>query len=1180
MSTITSKITTVVVGFAMVVALAFTFSVPAVHAALTESQIQSILSLLSSFGADQTTINNVNASLRGQATSGGSTSSGASCSAFSRDLTLNATGSDVQALQVLLNANGFPVAATGAGSAGSESTFFGSLTQSALAKWQAANGVSPAVGYFGPITRAALASSGACGATSGGTTGGTTTPAPVGTGLSVSAATQPQNGLAPQGTSRVPFTNFTLTAGSDGAVTVNSVVVKRTGLGNNAAFAGVVLIDQDGNQLGTAKSFNSNDQATIGEAFTIPAGQSRTFTVGGNMAASLATRAGEVPAISVIAINTSAAVSGSLPITGAFHTLNATLAVGTITVSQSNAFATNANTTKEIGTSAWRSTGIRLTAGSAEDIMLKTLRFNQSGSASTVNDLANIQAVVRGTAYPTTVSADGKFVTANLGSGVLLAEGDNVEVYIQYDIVGSNSNGRTIIFDIDDVTDIYGVGQTFGFGVTPVIPTSVTVPSTRGTFTITSGTPYVFDTQVTVEGASVTTIAKANSVPAQNIAVNVPEQPLGGFVVDIKGEPITVQSMVFTVATSGGSGTGLLTNVSIVNENGAVIAGPVDATGAGTSLTFTDSVTFPSGAHNYSIRGKVASAIGNNTIYTLSSNPSTGWTNVKGELTGDTITISQGSFSMNAMTVKSGQLAVSNGTQPASQTIVGGGTDVLFANFQFDATESGEDLRFSQIPTTLTFGGTSVKTDLSSCRLFDGGTSLMSGSNVINPGDATATTSAFTKTATLDNSVTVAKGTLKTLSLRCNVSGNATSGGTYQFAVTAVTSSNFTITGATSGNAITGTGGGTSGAPTFTIGSSSVTVTTGAGTPGYAVAASGSTGVIGGVLQFRATNEAFNLQKLGLQLTNTASSSSGDLIKASIYDGTVKVGEAFFTGGNTTATSTFTQIVQLPKDLDKSLTVKLDFANVGVNQSVAFSGHLVAVDYLNAEGVGAESGTTSKLSTAAGSTAVSGVRVFKSFPTLALDTLTSIGVADGKLLRFKVTADSAGPVSVTQFAVNLATTTASVTNVTIYGFTDAGYSLPISGVAADGNLQQTNDCVSGCPSTGDAVVGVANSSGATTIQIPAGGTRYFEVRGSVSGATSGASVTTKVYGSSAFPSTAAGVGANPLLATGSTGVDTGTNAFVWSPNSTTTPNRNSQDWTNGFGLSGLPSGGLIQTRSQ
>jgi len=73
-----------------------------------------------------------------------------------RDLELGMTGSDVLALQKLLNANGFSLAASGVGSAGNETDYFGTLTQAAVAAYQKANGVTPTAGYFGPLTRASM----------------------------------------------------------------------------------------------------------------------------------------------------------------------------------------------------------------------------------------------------------------------------------------------------------------------------------------------------------------------------------------------------------------------------------------------------------------------------------------------------------------------------------------------------------------------------------------------------------------------------------------------------------------------------------------------------------------------------------------------------------------------------------------------------------------------------------------------------------------------------------------------------------------------------------------------------------------------------------------------------------------------------------------------------------------
>lgn len=1148
-----AKVATAVVAAALVVGVAFVAVPRAEAASLTSAQVSSIISLLQSFGADSATIANVQASLTGSTPSVPSTPSTTSCS-FTRDLTIGAKGADVTALQTALIANGYGVAAGATG-------YFGAQTQAAVIAWQKAAGVTPAAGYFGAKSRAAFPCS-----STGPTTGPTT---PVGTGLSVSAGASIMNALAPQGASRVPFTNFNVTAGNDGDVTVNSVTVQRVGPAQDAGFAGVILVDLDtGLQVGTAKTFNSNHQTNIGATTVVKAGTTRRFQVAGNMNSSLASYAGEAPGLSVVAVNTSAAVSGALPITGAFHTTNATLTVGSLTLSSSNAFASNANASKEIGTTGFKSTGFRLTAGSSEDVRLKTLTFNQTGSVS-ATDLANVMVYVGATGYPMTVSSDGKYFSATLGSGIVIPKGNQVEVYVSFDIIGSNASGRTVIFDVDRTTDIYGTGEVYGYGVSPAAGSS-SVPSSRGTFTVTSGTPFIYATQVTVTGASATTITKANEVPSQNIAINLPNQPLGGYVVDLRGEDMTVASTVFTIASTTGSGTGLLTNLTIVDENGAVVAGPVDAAYTSSlvqTATFTDTITYKTGRHIYTLRGKVSSSIGNGGTYIATTVPSSGWTTIKGVTTGNSISLSSfGTFNMNTMTVKAGALIIGPGTSPASQTITPGGSSLTMASLVFDASQSGEDLRFSSAPARLTFA-TGAATELSSCQLFDGATALNTGSNVVNPSG----TSPADNTFTLDNPVTVTKGTVKTLSLRCNVSGSATNAGTFSWAPGAAAFiTSYSVTGATSGTTITPTSSSGT-ASTFTIGTGSATVTTDASSPSYKIAAANTTGSTNMAMKLRATNEDVNLQKIGLQLTNTASSSASDLVKVSLYDGATKIGEATFLGGSTVATSTLTSALLLTKNVDKVITVKADYAAIGTGEAVTFSGHLVAIDWKNGEGVGAQSGTTIYPS---GSSATAGTRVMKSFPTVSVTGSLNgtTGLVDGRFMQFKVTADAAGPVGITNFGVQFATTTVVLNNINIRAFEDSGFSTPISGVSADGSLKAS--AVTG--PAANVTIPVQTSTGtATAIQVPAGTSRYFEVRGTVSGDATGASITTTLLGSSSFPASSATVSQNPLLAaTSTTALE-----FFWSPNSTTTAIRGDQDWTNGYGVSGLPSGGLIVSRS-
>ena len=55
------------------------------------------------------------------------------------------------------NDNGQLVSTSGAGSPGKETDEFKSLTQAAVIKWQIANNISPASGYFGPKSRQVFA---------------------------------------------------------------------------------------------------------------------------------------------------------------------------------------------------------------------------------------------------------------------------------------------------------------------------------------------------------------------------------------------------------------------------------------------------------------------------------------------------------------------------------------------------------------------------------------------------------------------------------------------------------------------------------------------------------------------------------------------------------------------------------------------------------------------------------------------------------------------------------------------------------------------------------------------------------------------------------------------------------------------------------------------------------------
>ena len=134
MSKLTKKIASVGLSLTTAVWLSGVTMIVPVASAQTNADLQAqITALLAQIAALQAQLQTP------------STGTPASCS-FTRNLTMGSKGDDVKCLQQWLNANGYAVATTGAGSAGNETMTFGGLTRSALAKYQAAKGISPAVG--------------------------------------------------------------------------------------------------------------------------------------------------------------------------------------------------------------------------------------------------------------------------------------------------------------------------------------------------------------------------------------------------------------------------------------------------------------------------------------------------------------------------------------------------------------------------------------------------------------------------------------------------------------------------------------------------------------------------------------------------------------------------------------------------------------------------------------------------------------------------------------------------------------------------------------------------------------------------------------------------------------------------------------------------------------------------
>ena len=392
---------------------------------------------------------------------------------WGHDLKVGSTGADVLALQKFLNSDAATqIAASGTGSPGMESTNFGAKTKASVIKFQekyfneilAPNGLKKGTGSVGPSTRATLNSlcavqvSASVPASPASQVASAASSVTTEDALTISMPAQPAPTLAVENALYVPFTNITLTAGSKD-VEVKSVTITRTGFSKDKAFADAELMDEDGGVISTAY-FRSNHHATFIDSFTVPAGTSKTVTLAGDMASDLTNYAGQQAFLRLDAVEASSPVVGTLPVQGTGQWTNDTLVIGSASAvlsSEDPREARNVN----IQDTGVRFAGVRVTAGSQEDVRLDSITWEQTGTID-ASDIANVATVVDGTSYPAEV--DGRWYTSSFPGGITIQKGNSLELVAKGDITTSGSN-RTVKFDIHWPSDVYLYGLSYGYGI-------------------------------------------------------------------------------------------------------------------------------------------------------------------------------------------------------------------------------------------------------------------------------------------------------------------------------------------------------------------------------------------------------------------------------------------------------------------------------------------------------------------------------------------------------------------------------------------------------------------------------------------------------------------------------------------------------------------------------------------
>ncbi len=982
----------------------------------------------------------------------------------------------------------------------------------------------------------------------------------VGSGLTVAlAADTPASGIVVSNAARVPFTKINLTASADGDVTVDSIVVQRTGLASDSAFSSLDLIDAD-TMLPintTSKTLNSQHRATFTKDFVVKAGTTKSIILAANMG-SLASYAGETPSLSLVEVNlANGTVNGDLPITGNYQTTNGSISIGTATVSR-GAYTNATSSSVKVGEEDYTFFSFKVVAGSAEKVQFSQVKVYQGGSATLGTDLTNIELLQDGVKLADG-TVDGKYVSFDFDP-VTLDKGETAQFQVKADV--SDGSARTVDLGIYKSTDLLVKGLSYGYYITP---------SYSGTGS-SSNSPVLSDNQFTISTGTLT-VSKSNTVGSGDITV-ADDQIIGAFQFTAKGEPIDITAVTMSLSSTTVNSTNL-TNVELIDADGNTVAGPTDPSSG--SVSFSDTFTVPVGDNVYRVRGDLQSNSGwegDDTLY-ASITPSSGIT-AEGTVTGETITASPSTaISTNTQTVKSGALTVTRDTLPADGNVIIGASDVLLGSWTFDASNSGEDVRVTSIALA---ASSSAATNLT---LYADGVALEPSGKDKPSSDDDGATSTFA----LSEPLIIPAGGQVTVQLKGDIESSATATDSSQFGITC--SAAVTAYGKATGDTITPTVTASDGATLTYLSSGTLTIST-SGNPSTALVVAGSTGNEMDKIRLKAKYEDLDLDKLKIFVTDgglggTNTGNYQDIISVSIYDGSNLLASHSIPSTGYYEFIFDTGTITIPAGGEKILTVKADFSTIDPDNDNApgTAAADVKVGIGGTDGIkttGVQSNVEITSETYQGSTS-SAMILHKSRPTVTysetgadLGAATSLQTGSQKIFAFKVSADSANEVLLYRATFAIATSGCEVNEVSIKDEDGNVVGAASGPVGDDGYHYYTTTFDNPDISAGGSK---------EAIEIPAGDSKTFYVWGTVADVSTGDYVSVTMLGDTAT-STSADIGTTASGGSKTAGnVADGYSAnnqgnFVWSDNvcdkGLDTDGANATaygQWYNGYAVNGL-----------
>lgn len=527
---------TIITSVATILVLSGVAAVPSGAQAVTTAEL--IAQLQAQIAALQAQLN---------ALSAGTTAPSTACN-FTRSLYLGVVGDDVKCLQQYLNGAGHAVSASGAGSPGNETTYYGSRTQGAVASWQAANGVAPAVGYFGPISQAKYTQV-------AGAPGATPAPAPGVPGV-VAASLAPDNPGAKTVTKNsygVPLMVIRLT----GNGTVNEMTFKRGGPGDVNDYDNLYIYD------GARRIVNGRTPSSAtGEVTFISLNAAVNGSKDLTLVADHSATAGNVDYWDLTNIKLASGTASGTPLRSNNFTFSGTDG-GTLNVDKVGSIGN-----PKVGQKGAQVSEFKITANTEAAWVRRVQLINGGNVGSTA--ITNLRLEVSGAQVATGFMTSDDYAVFDFGApGYKIEKGDNKIFKMFADLAGKKD--ETVKFYVEVKSDVTAIGDQFGFGMQPTIDANF--DDATNTFVL------------TLQGG-VLTIA-FNGPNASNIGTDVSDQVLYRFSMSAANDIEVKKLRVGFCWDTGGTGTfdnitddlDDVTDVKVVDEDtGQVVAGPKDAT--------------------------------------------------------------------------------------------------------------------------------------------------------------------------------------------------------------------------------------------------------------------------------------------------------------------------------------------------------------------------------------------------------------------------------------------------------------------------------------------------------------------------------------------------------------------------------------------------------------------------